>query len=378
MNRRERLLATFAGKPVDRPPVSFYEIGSFKYDPDDPDEFNVHNDPSWRPLLELAEEKTDIIRLIGSRESEDASEVRKGLLKVEKWREGCSKYVKNTLSICGREMTELMRRDTDTDTVWKLEHFIKDIDDFKAFLELPFDVFDYSYDCRALQESERELGDSGIAGFDTADPLCRGADLFSMEDYTVFAMTEKELFHKLLQKFAELIYPRVEKAVDQCPGRLWRIYGPEYATEPYLPPALFKEYAAAYDKPIIDMIHGSEGFARIHSHGRLKNVLPFIAGMGADGLDPVEPPGQGDVELEYVRQKYGENLVLFGNLEITDIENLEPQEFEKRVRTALEQGTSGSGRGFVLMPSASPYGRVITETTMANYKTMIRLTENRS
>ena len=86
MNRRQRLLATFSGKPVDRPPVSFYEIGSFKYDPDDPDEFNVHNDSSWRPLLELAEEKTDIIRLIGAKNNDLVNESQKKILKVEKWR----------------------------------------------------------------------------------------------------------------------------------------------------------------------------------------------------------------------------------------------------------------------------------------------------
>jgi hypothetical protein len=37
MNRRERLMATLRGGPVDRPPVSFYEIGGFKINPDDPD-----------------------------------------------------------------------------------------------------------------------------------------------------------------------------------------------------------------------------------------------------------------------------------------------------------------------------------------------------
>ena len=40
--------------------------------------------------------------------------------------------------------------------------------------------------------------------------------------------------------------------------------------------------------------------------------------LGADALDPIEPPPQGDVELSYVRQRYGGQLVLFGNLEIAD------------------------------------------------------------
>jgi len=63
MTRRERLMATLRGEPVDRPAVNFYEIGGFDIDPDDADEFNVYHDPSWRPLLQLAEERSDLIRM---------------------------------------------------------------------------------------------------------------------------------------------------------------------------------------------------------------------------------------------------------------------------------------------------------------------------
>lgn len=63
MTRRERLLATLRGEPVDRPAVSFYEIGGFAVDPTDPDPFNIYNSPSWQPLLQLAEEQTDLIRM---------------------------------------------------------------------------------------------------------------------------------------------------------------------------------------------------------------------------------------------------------------------------------------------------------------------------
>ena len=55
------------------------------------------------------------------------------------------------------------------------------------------------------------------------------------------------------------------------------------------------------------------------------------------------------------------------------IENLAPPAFEKVVARALREGTAGEGRGFVLMPSAAPYGRTITPTTLANYETMVRL-----
>jgi len=194
-----------------------------------------------------------------------------------------------------------------------------------------------------------------------------------METYTLLAFAERALFHRLLEKLAPALHARTAQVARDFPGHLWRIFGPEYATPPYLPPALFEEYVVRYTGPMVAMIQRHGGFARIHCHGRIRDVLPHIVGMGASALDPIEPPPQGDVTLAEVRRQYGRELVLFGNLEIADIENLPPPAFETIVARALREGTAGPGRGMVLMPSACPYGRTITPTTLANYTTMVRL-----
>ena len=117
--------------------------------------------------------------------------------------------------------------------------------------------------------------------------------------------------------------------------------------------------------------HG--GIVRIHSHGRLRNILPLISEMGVDALDPIEPPPQGDVELREVRAQYGKQWVLFGNLEIADIETLPAPKFAEKVKRALAEGMTGAGRGFVLMPSASPYGREISALCLRNYEALVEL-----
>jgi uroporphyrinogen-III decarboxylase len=373
MTRRERLMATLRGEAVDRLAVSFYEIGGFRVDPTDPDPFNIYNSTSWGVLLELAEERTDLIRMRKPDVTPSEGNPTPEFFTTESYVDGGSRFSRTTLQVGGRTMTSLTRRDPDTDTIWTLEHLLKDTDDLRAYLELPDEVFLHDYDVSGLIEEERELGDRGIVMVDTADPLCLAAGLFSMEDYTIIALTELELFHALLEKLARGLYTRTEHVAKHFPGRLWRIYGPEYACEPYLPPRLFEEYVVRYTGPMIDSIKRYGGFARVHSHGRIRSALPMIVGMGADAIDPIEPPPQGDVQLLDVRREFGRDLVLFGNLEITDIENMEPPEFERVVARAIEDGASGEGRGFVLMPSASPYGREITERTMANYRTMVRL-----
>jgi uroporphyrinogen-III decarboxylase len=162
---------------------------------------------------------------------------------------------------------------------------------------------------------------------------------------------------------------------EAFPGHLWRIYGPEYAAEPFLPPRLFQEYVVRYTEPMMKAIKKHGGFARVHCHGRLNAILDLICQIGADATDPIEPPPHGDVRLDYVRRRYGDRLVLFGNIELSDIESMEPAAFEPLIQQTLADGTRGDGRGFVLMPSAAPNGRQITPRILKNYETMVRLVE---
>lgn len=376
MTRRERLMKTMAGKTVDRPAVSFYEINGLDENSSDNDAFNIYNDVSWQPLLRLAKEKTDriVMRTVGCKAAVK-SEIEK-MISIKTWDDkNGSRFTRTTINSTKIKLTQTTRKDPDINTIWTIEHFLKGIEDLKLWLNLPDDSNVYEADITPIIKTEQQLGDSGIVMLDTPDPLCKIAPLLSMEEYTIIALTEPELMHKALQKVAKPLYDKIEKTCRQLPGHLWRIYGPEYASPPYLPPRLFKEYVTDYVRPMVDIIHKYDGYARIHSHGRLKDILDHIVETGCDGLDPIEPPKQGDVELKYVRGKYGKQLVLFGNLEITDIENLESAHFAKKVHKAIEEGTSGFGRGFVLMPSACPYGRHLSNRTIKNYEKLIEIVE---
>ena len=369
-------MKTLRGEAVDRPAVSFYEVGGFDVDPANPDPFNIYNDPSWRPLLDLAEAETDIIRMRKPEFAPVPGSPLAELTKVERRVEGRALFKTVTVKAPGRTLTCRTRRDADLDTVWEIEHLLKNEGDVKAYLSLPDDEAPAEFDPAYLVAEEKRTGDAGIVMVDVADPICIAASHFSMEDYTVLAMTENALFHRLLEKAAATLYRQFEVVSRKFPGRLWRVCGPEYATPPYLPPRLFEEYVVRYTKPIVDIIHKHGGYARIHCHGRIKEVLPMIMSMGIDGLDPIEPEPQGNVRLADVRREYGDKLVLFGNIEAADIENKEPAEFEKTVATALAEGTSGAGRGFVLMPSACPYGRKLPARALENYRTMLRMAKS--
>ena len=380
MTRRERLMATLRGEPVDRPAVNFYEIGGFAIDPTDPSEFNVYNDPSWQPLLQLAEERSDLIRMrspVRARSWDpEAAPALRDLVQVQEYVEDRWHCTRVTVQAGGRVLSSASRRDSAVDTVWTTEYLLKDIDDLEAYLQLPDEVPDETIDVSGLIAEDERLGDRGIVMVDTEDPICAAASLFDMGTFLTIALTEPALCHRLLERFARPLYARTEQISRTFGGHLWRIYGPEYAAEPFLPPRLFREYVVRYTGPMVEIIKRHGGFARVHCHGRIGGILDQICEMGADATDPVEPPPQGDVRLGDVRRRYGDKLVLFGNIELSDTETMEPPAFRRVVEQTLAEGTQGQGRGFVLMPSASPNGREITARTLRNYETMIELAEN--
>jgi Uroporphyrinogen decarboxylase (URO-D) len=379
MNSRERLTATLRGEPVDRPAVCLYEINGFDQDPEDDDPFNIYSHPSWKPLLDLAREKSDSIPRRGVPFINAPHDPLDELTTREKWiDETGRRFERRSIRAGDRVLTSLTRRDPDVDTVWTLEHLLKDEEDFLAWLDLPQREFGGEPDTSEVLKAEDVVEDRGLVMIDRADPLCRVASLFSMAEYTIIAMTRPDLMHRALEKVQSLRLQETAAISEALPGRLWRVVGPEYASPPYLPPRLFAEYVTRYDTPMVEAIQSRGGFARIHSHGMLREVLDHIAATGCTGLDPVEPPHQGDVSLAYVREKYGEQMALWGNIEATDLENLPTEQFREKVRVALDEGTRGSGRGFVLMPSACPYGRELPQRALRNYESMLELAESAS
>jgi hypothetical protein len=373
---------------VDRPPVNFHELNAIDQDPNDPDPYNIYSNPSWRAVLDLTRDETDRIVIRDLDVAWSSAEAPTVLwdnparhlagerLREDIWEEDGHRFVRTTVAVAGRELTSMTRRDRDVDTIWVTEHLLKELADLRAWLQLPEPPPEPPPDTRAILECETTLGDTGIVMISTPDPLCEVAPLFSMEDYTITALFEQDLFDAALTKAALPLYRKVQALADALPGRFWRIYGPEYASPPHLPPSLFAAYVVRYVTPMIDIIHRSGGKVRIHSHGNVRDILDMICATGCDALDPVEPPPHGDVTLEYAGKTYGDQLTFFGNLEACDIENCPTNEFREIVKRTCDAGISHCSKGFVLMPSASPYGRVLSERALRNYETMVAVVAN--
>jgi uroporphyrinogen-III decarboxylase len=314
--------------------------------------------------MEYIREKTDCMYLIGAYLKDAYMEEH---MEVEKWEENGDTFIRTTIKTPKGDLTKLDRKPADINTVWHIEHLVKDESDIERFLSIPNDPKEV--DISHIKERERYLGDRGVMMVDFADPLCIVAELFEFGDFTIKAFVHQDLFTKLLDKVFELQIYYLKSMLQKGAGPLFRIVGPEYATAPYLSTEYFHKYVCQYDRQIIQLIHDYGQYARIHCHGRVRNIMPHIIEMEADAIDPLEAPPSGDITLSEVKEKYGKDICLMGNIQLRDLEYCHPEEMRAIVIDCMRAAKEGGN--YVLLPTAAPINTQLSPVTEENYMIMI-------
>ena len=373
MNSRQRLTATLNGQLPDRVPISTYELVGYN------SQSWENNDPSYKRLMDAIREKTDSICMWDptptgkdQADSEDQRALASNVfletaypVEIDEttWRDNKATITQKTLHTPKGDLTQTTKVVDDVHTIWQVEHWCKSIADVEKALSVPYEPVDYDFS--DLPRIKNELGNHGIIMTTIPDPLWLAADLMEFGEYTLWAMMEKDHFQKTVEIMHERLMENLRRMLDVYVVDLYRIAGPEYATPPFLPPKLFNRYVIPYVTEIVELIHRYGGKVRFHSHGKVGRVLDMILETGADGLDPCEAPPDGDIPFSEVKQRVGNQMCLFGNIQLKLLEYGTPDQVAEEVRLCMDAAKAG-GR-FVIMPTAAPINVPLQLKTEENY-----------
>ena len=361
MTSRERLLGALRHTPTDRVPISTYELhgldlsGPFRF---------YHAEPSYARLLAFIREKTDSIYMWGMpalhrmhpdiRVERETREIGKGA------------ETRETIHTPKGPLTATRLRKPGVHTTWTTEHLLKGREDIERYMSIEWVRREEPPDYGPFHEMDRQLGGRGLPGPDTGDALCGVASLFSFEDFTIFAFTETELLQAMIEAAHKRIMERLRRALDAGVYGLFRIYGSEYASEPYLPPRIWETLEKPYLREMIQLIQSRENcFARLHSHGRLRGILPHILDCGPAALEPCEPPPDGDLTLAELKATAGDRICLMGAMELRMLETGTPEQIREEVRRSVEM--AGEGGGYIAVTTATASTTPLAAKTEANY-----------
>lgn len=367
---RRRLLVALAGGTPDRVPINTYELaGRNRLD-------WYNQQPSYRPLMEFIRSHTDCITNWNPRPSAGRSTAEARLLgsdfpvEMETYLESDG-IIERTTRICHTPRGDLrcvQQRSRDLHTTWQVEHWCKSLEDVDRALSVPYQPADY--DAADLARVRAELGDGGLVLASVRDPACLAAELMSFQDFLLWVFEETDHFARTVAVAAERVMENLRRQLDCCVVDCYRIVGPEYFTPPYLPPALFQRFVVPHVTAMTRLIHSRNARVRLHCHGRIRHVLDAILETGCDGIDPCEPPPDGDIPLDEVKRRcQARGVSVWGNLELRLLEQGTPEQVRAEVRRVLDQAKEGGG--FVLMPTAAPISVPLSPVTEANYRAFI-------
>jgi uroporphyrinogen-III decarboxylase len=367
---RRRLLVALAGGAADRVPINTYELaGRNSLD-------WCNQQPSYHSLMEFVRAHTDCITNWNPRPATDRYTCEERFL--------CSDYpveigssaetvgeFERTTRVCHTPMGDLCsvsQRTANVHTTWQVEHWCKSVADVDKALSVPYEPA--RYDASDLARVRAELGGEGLVIASVGDPAYLAAELMSFQDYMMWAFEETEHFARTVEIVAERVMENLRRQLDCCVLDLYRIVGPEYFTAPYLPPAMFRRFVLPHVTEMTRLIHERGAKVRLHCHGKMRQVLDMILDTGCDGIDPCEPPPDGDIELDEVKRGcQARGVSVWGNIELKLLEQGTPAQVRAEVQQILAQAKEGGG--FVLMPTAGPINVPLAPKTEDNYKAFI-------
>ncbi|HEY3324754.1 MAG TPA: uroporphyrinogen decarboxylase family protein [Planctomycetota bacterium] len=360
---RKRLLAALNCEVPDRVPVSTYELVGY----------NSHawenQQPSYKRLMDRIRADVDCIAMWNpSNNGTFLCSAAPVDIERHEERQGSTTRTTLTLHTPKGELRHVSQIDDNVNTTWVTEHWCKTPADVDKALSIPY--VPPTYDASDFVRIKNEVGECGIIMPSLSDPAYIAADLMKFQDCLMWAFEEPEHYSRTVEILSERVLENLRRELSVCVADLYRICGPEYMTPPYTPPEMFKRYMVPWCTKMTRVIHEHGAKVRLHCHGKIARVLDMILDMGCDGIDPCEPPPDGDIELDEVKRRCAARKVcVFGNMELKILENETHHQVREHVKRMMAQAKDGGG--YVLMPTAAPINIPLAPATEANYMAYI-------
>lgn len=197
------------------------------------------------------------------------------------------------------------------------------------------------------EEAEKILAEKGDHAAAAAIKLGVAPALISMglEAFSYALVDDPDLVHEVLKRYTAWQQVVTEHLINLGFDFLWSFDDIAYKSGPFCSLPTFREFLLPAMQAAAESITIPWVF---HSDGNIMPVLEDLLTLGMDGLHPLEP---GPMDLAEVKQKFGDQLCLIGNVSVDALSSAGPEEIEQIVRECIT--AAGPGGGYMVSSSNS-------------------------
>lgn len=225
--------------------------------------------------------------------------------------------------------------------VWRDGFYMGGVVDTKDDLQrysLPLEAVEQHFDAARVEAVKARYPDHCLIYGTHVGPFTAGYMAMGFDRFFTRIVDDRAFVQQLLQNRTEWCIALYQKAASLGAEAL--ILGDDAAhhSGPMISPRLWRELVLPHHRQIVEALDVPVIW---HSDGDIRPLLPMAIEAGFVGVHGLEPAA--GIDLGQVKQEYGRDLVLVGNVDVGVLCGSDLNAVRREVDRCLEQGAPGGG-----------------------------------
>lgn len=211
---------------------------------------------------------------------------------------------------------------------------------------------------RTIDLVRGQVGDDISVHGEVFSPWTQVMELFGYEQALMYLLDDPAKIHAILRSYADgtsdLACRQVRRGVDAV------LISSAFAGGGFISPAQYEEFVLPYERQVTNAVRALGVPVYTHTCGRIGDRLELMVATGTEGIDTLDPPPLGTVDLADAKQRVGAQVFFKGNID--PVHTLLKKTREDVRRDAWWRLQVGSpGGGYILSSACSVSPRVPPE-----------------
>ena len=214
------------------------------------------------------------------------------------------------------------------------------------------------YIFRTIDLVAAEVGDSLSVHSEIFSPWTQLLELFGYQEALMYLLDDPHKVKAILAAYtegaADLGARQARRGVDAV------LISSAFAGAGFISPGQYEEFVLPYEREVVRRIKAEGVPVYTHTCGAIGDRLELMADTGIDGIDTLDPPPLGTIDLEDAKRRVGDRLFFKGNIDPVHT-LLEKSRDEVRADALHRLKVGSPGSGYILSSACSVSPRVPPE-----------------